>query len=524
VCPTIGYFRGDAFIATETELKLAARGGDLPVLRRALGKLAVGGKPLRAKLISTYYETKDHALRRKGLSLRVRECDGQFVQTVKTVGEDRGATLSRGEWEDVISAADPDFNAPKTGRFLEPEIVKRLKPVFRTVVRRDMVELCPAPGTRIEAAIDHGEIITPNQKRSLPISEVELELKSGEASALYDVAEQLMTTALLRIDRRSKAERGYALASGRARKGVPVRAPPLDLDPKLSTAVAFEQIGHHCLDQIMRNEAAALSGDPNGIHQMRVGIRRLRVAISAFRKMLPEDQRRWASEELRWLADTLGDARNLDVLKSAVITPARHAILDKRDFRHLTEAVRTKRDAAYFAIKGAINSKRYSMLILRLARWFDARSWSGAPLTGKWEMPIGETAPAMLDRYRRSVERRSKDFADQSPSDRHELRIALKKMRYTSEFFAGLYPARLVAEFTQRLKRLQDGLGAANDVHIAETLVDEMGEAAESERGAGIVTSGRRMVEWHKRRLLKGEKRVHEDLRLLLETNPFWLL
>ena len=137
-------------------------------------------------------------------------------------------------------------------------------------------------------------------------------------------------------------------------------------------------------------------------------------------------------------------------------------------------------------------------------------------------MPIGETAPAMLDRYRRSAERRSENFADQSPSDRHELRIALKKMRYTTELFAGLYAERPVAEFTQRLKRLQDGLGTANDVHIAESLIHELGNS--TPKGADIVTSGRQVLEWHKRRLIKGDKKIREDLRLLMETKPFWLL
>jgi CHAD domain-containing protein len=58
-------------------------------------------------------------------------------------------------------------------------------------------------------------------------------------------------------------------------------------------------------------------------------------------------------------------------------------------------------------------------------------------------------------------------------------------LRYTAELFAGLYSQRPVAEFTQRLKRLQDGLGAANDVHIAATLIDELGKSAE--KGADIV-------------------------------------
>src|SRR5262250_912 len=132
--PHVGYFPGEAAIATETELKLVARSRDLPVLRRALGKLAAGREPLRAKLVSTYYETEDRALRRKGLSLRVHERDGRFVQTIKAIGKAHGGTLSRGEWEDEIASRDPDLNGTETGRFLEPQIVEQLKPVFCTEV------------------------------------------------------------------------------------------------------------------------------------------------------------------------------------------------------------------------------------------------------------------------------------------------------------------------------------------------------------------------------------------------------
>jgi len=67
------------------------------VLRHALGKLANGRKPLRANLVSTYYETDDRALARRGLSLRVREHDGRFVQTVKSIGSGKAGALARGE-------------------------------------------------------------------------------------------------------------------------------------------------------------------------------------------------------------------------------------------------------------------------------------------------------------------------------------------------------------------------------------------------------------------------------------------
>jgi triphosphatase len=477
---------------------------------------------VRAKLISIYYETDDRALARKGLSLRVRERDGRFVQTVKSIGDGNGGALARGEWEDVIAGARPELNRPETGRFLKAGVIDRLKPVFRTEVRRDLVELSPAPGTRIEAAIDRGEISAPDQKRSLAISEIELELKSGEIGALYDVAQQLMAAAPLRLDQRSKAERGYELATGRPKRVAAARAQPPHLDPRLSGSEALECIGRYCLDQILRNEPAALAGRPDGVHRMRVGIRRLRAALSAFREIVPDDQRRWASKELRSLADTLGEARNLDVFKTALVDPARGTVADKRQLRSLADAVHHRRDAAYSAIGEAIRSTRYSALILRLFRWFDGREWQEGGITEELQRPIGEIVPAMLDRCRRAVERRCRGFAEQSPPQRHRLRIALKKLRYTAELFAGLYPSSAVEEFTQRLKHLQDDLGGANDVHIGELLVRELATGAAKD--VGIVTSGRHVLEWHKRRLLKEEKKLREDLRLLEQAQPFWRL
>src|SRR5262249_27257879 len=124
---------------------------------------------------------------------------------------------------------------------------------------------------------------------------------------------------------RSKAERGYSLASGGAEADT-VRARPLDLDPSVTTEEALRRIGHTCLDQALRNEAAVFAEWPEGVHQTRVAVRRLRAALSAFRNILPEDQRRAASDELRWLAQVLGEARNIDVFCESLLDPARNDV------------------------------------------------------------------------------------------------------------------------------------------------------------------------------------------------------
>ena len=111
-----------------------------------------------SRLISTYYDTPDLALKRRGLSLRVREQSGRFIQTVKSGDPAGGDFLTRGEWEDELAESCPDPNAARSGEHLPDGIAGDLQPLFATDVTRTTVEIEPAPATRIEAAIDQGEI------------------------------------------------------------------------------------------------------------------------------------------------------------------------------------------------------------------------------------------------------------------------------------------------------------------------------------------------------------------------------
>ncbi len=490
-------------------------------MARALEARAVGNAgATRARLVSTYFDTSDHALARQGLALRVRERDGHFVQTVKSDDRAGPAGLARGEWEDAIPSAEPDPQASETGHFLAPEIVGHLIPLFRTEIARRTIELAPAPDTRIEAAIDRGRVYAPARDASEPISEVELELKSGPAMALYDVALDLLAVAPVRLEQRSKAERGYRLVAREAAPVAAAHAVAVDLDPRLSGDEALRRIGTACLDQILRNEAAVLAGVAEGIHQMRVAVRRLRAILSAFGTMLPADQRRRASEELRWLADSLGPARNLDVFETALLAPAQQALAEPGIIAALTEAAECHRKAAYAKGARAVRSRRYTALLLRQLRWFESCGWRYGAASPDLQQPIGALAIRILDRRRRVAKRRSKGFAGQSAQQRHRLRIALKKLRYAIEALAGLYDADEVRRFTTRLKRLQDDLGDANDVRVGHDIVAEL---AKPKGGAGaIAEAGKIVLDWHERRLAGREPRLRKHLARLLAAKPFW--
>src|SRR2546423_4685157 len=95
-------------ISTEVELKLSARPADLPRLRHALLELAPDSESKQEKLLSTYYDTPDLLLKKRALTLRVREQNGRFVQTVKAGDPAGGNFLSRGEWEDALDGDRPE--------------------------------------------------------------------------------------------------------------------------------------------------------------------------------------------------------------------------------------------------------------------------------------------------------------------------------------------------------------------------------------------------------------------------------
>jgi triphosphatase len=504
----------EASIALEIELKLAAQPADLSKLKRTLA--AMGSRPESSPtaLVTTYYDTPDLALWRQGLVLRVREGDGRFVQTVKMI--DGGDLLARGEWEDELADNRPDLTASASGPRLPPGIGNSLHPVFATRVVRTRIAIEPSPGTQIEAAIDEGEI--DGGERVEPIGEVELELKRGAAAALFDVALRLCATAPLTIETRSKAERGYRLIDGAAAITA-VRAEPLRLDPALGRDEALHKIGRACLVHYLRNQPAALAGGAEGVHQMRVALRRLRSALVAFGKALPAADRRFLSGELRRLDDILAPVRNLDVLLTELLPPVRDAPTGVPDlFDPLAAAIARVRRAAHDKLTEQLRSPRHGAAMLRLLHWFERHPRSGvAPAAGT---TVGELLPSLLDRRFRAVKKRGKHFRRQTPEERHRLRIAVKKLRYTIELFGGS-PAREDGRaFVKELRRLQDGLGYANDVHAARDMLRRICAGVELE--SRLAGAGARLLDWHEQALARRERELRQGLRRLKRSARFW--
>jgi triphosphatase len=506
----------------EIELKLAIAGEDMPRIKKALLAMAGDARPSRSTLTSTYYDTSEFRLQRDERILRVRKEGRRFVQTVKAHHPDSGDLLERGEWEDQIGGAEPDLTAPRSGSQMQPIKPEDLHPLFTTIVHRTVILLEPRTGTSIEVALDKGEIVAAVGEAREPISEIELELKRGDPAVLYDIALRLLETAPLRIEIRSKAERGYRLGEGSAAQPPTPHTRILPVHRKMTVEEVLQGVGRRCLAAILRNEAAVLADVAEGSHQVRVAVRRLRAVLSTLKPMLSAEHYRWANHELKWLGDALGPARDWDVVADHLLVPVMAALPHEADLPKLNRATDIRRKAAYRRVKEAIVSPHYTVTLLKLMRWFEARGWRDQPVTeksAKFVAPIGKVAPALIQRSYRKARNRARHFATLPPLRRHKLRIALKKLRYTIELLGPLFPQREIRPFLARMRALQDDLGHANDVRSARHLLEDVENGhhrAPLDRAGGIV------VGWHDRGLALREHATRRCVRRFHRAGRFW--
>jgi inorganic triphosphatase YgiF len=406
-------------VSYEIELKLAVPAPELKKLERQLLALPTARLEAESDLVSTYYDTCNLVLHRRRLTLRVRRQGRKFVQTIKADNPAKLDLLERREWEAPIESSQPNLHALKTGPRLPDGIHKEvLRPVFTTTVTRKTIELNPTPITEIAVVIDQGEIRTADGGAAEPISEIELELKRGDPTAVYDLALQLLKIAEVRLETRSKAERGYRFffraAADRPRV---VQVGTIALDRNMTAEAALQRFGQRCLNHLLRNEPVTLAGEPEGIHQMRVAVRRLRSALTAVKPMLPVEHHRWASEELKWLTHSLAPARNWDVFVGDLLRTVSDALSNRPELQQLVRAADQCNRAALDDSKQTILSERYTGAMLRLLRWFTVRGWRDQPISENATLlaPIVSVAPSVLEcRYRKARRRASNSLLRQS--------------------------------------------------------------------------------------------------------------
>lgn len=476
--PAIARGFGDS---CEVEVKFVAENTALADVTRAT-RSAVADASVRT-LVSIYFDTPGDDLRRSGHTLRIRRAgDATPVMSVKSSALAEAGPFQRHEVEVPVPGGLPDPSLLPAGLrsvLLAAAGGQPLLKRFETRVQRTVM-LRTHRASVIEIASDVGEIIAGGQ--TAPLSELELELKSGKVDDLLDFASSMAGQAGLRLDFVSKSERGFRLALGL--QSSPAKALSLAIPPDASAGEAMVAILANSLAHFVANwDGLRHTTDPECIHQMRVSLRRMRSALGLFRPAFAADADAGKFlEELRArakrIASALGPAREYDVF----LDMAAHGPLRSPDCPGGGEAllaiVRERQAAAYAAARQVIDSADAARFV------FDIQAGIACPPDGA-DVPARAFAAKALARLDRRAEKRGADMPNLDDDARHDLRIALKNLRYGAEFFEGLFGRHKKARaFGKAVASLQDLLGAHNDVITARRVVDEIASSPDRQAAA----------------------------------------
>lgn len=506
----------------EIELKLLA---DSETLGRLLDSPLIGrstvSKTTSKLLEATYYDTSERELARRDAALRVRRSGKQYVQTLK-LSAGNGA-VHRLEYEGGVPGMAPQLDIlplAELGAPFDTLKAEQLAPVFTTKVRRQTRNIAFS-GAAVEIAFDEGELIAGG--RTAPVCELELELKSGEVGALYELALSLLDHGAFQLGPQTKAERGYALAFGTRPSAEKAFSSGIEAGDSTDQVIAKTLMA--CQRHVMANLAAATDGqEPDGVHQLRVALRRLRTAIWLFGKEFPASALQSLAPDARRLASALGPARNWDVFLTTTVAEIEAQELPGIDFTELKDAAGPFRARSYEVAGRDLTGVDGTHFLLSLGRVIERRSWRndiGIDSLAVLTQPARNLASRALTRLARKAAKQGQQMRKLEPEARHELRLTLKKLRYSAEFFLPLYDQQgeSAQKYLKSLARLQNILGADNDATTTRGLLQEIETTSASpkvHRALGAIAG------WQGCDRIERSRELRQSWQQFQEMKPFW--
>ncbi|MFC1418388.1 CYTH and CHAD domain-containing protein [Streptacidiphilus cavernicola] len=476
-------------IERERKFDAADGGAALPDLHGLPGVGAVRAASAE-ELDAVYYDTQDHLLRSRRITLRRR-----------TGGHDEGWHLklpagpdSRREIQLPLSGEGPDEPVPA-------ELALRVRarahgaalvPVARLhTLRRRSLLLDAADRPLAEIAED---AVTAHRLPPGPSggkggggerrwSEVEAELSPGapeeRGTGLLDaIEERFAGVGLHRSSSASKLER----ALGGTRVAPPTAAPPAPAPASGSIGALLADRLREQVETVLVLDGAVRRDRPDSVHRMRAAVRGLRTTLRAFRPYLDRAAGTELDLELGRLGRVLGEARDSEVLGSrlgeqlaALPAVERPGPMAQRIGDWCTDRYRR----AHRLALAELDSPRYFALVEALDRL------AAAPgLTGRARRPVAPELRRVLAREQRRVARRiaaarTLPSGPERDEGLHVARKAAKGARYageTAEPAAGK-PAR---RFARRMKAVQTLLGDRQDALVARELIPIIATWAET--------------------------------------------
>jgi CHAD domain-containing protein len=451
-----------------------------------LGYLKVEGET--GSHVDTYFDTSGFDILRAGWTYRCRQRGGKTTLNLKSCGRLEGRVFVREEIQQPLSS-----DAASTSQELPPGPVKncldsivdarRSQKLFCVASQRRVFTVTSPESepSRIELDIDRTRITAKKASAKAPgrfeFMELELELASGDASAVNELAEALFTRLRLTPAQFSKFDRGILAAGlwGNVLARKPDKPVIEETDPFLDLVYLF--FGRQLL-KMKRFQPIAWEGlDREGVHKMRIAIRRFRTILRAYRKALGKPVVKPINKELRWLFKHLGEARDADVgemaMQEFIATLPEDAA---RAAAPYADHMRHKTVDAYNHLTEVFVSERYRKLINTLDEFVAA-----GPDESMQERVGNRTIAEAADRdvhksARRLIRRGDRVIAESLIEKLHKFRIEAKHFRYLLDFYNLAQPV-MWKESINELDKLQDLLGWHQDAIMSRERLEAYHDA-----------------------------------------------
>jgi CHAD domain-containing protein len=229
--------------------------------------------------------------------------------------------------------------------------------------------------------------------------------------------------------------------------------------------LALTQLRQHLTDWLRHEPGARAGSDPEELHQLRVAVRRIEATLGLFKHQLPSglvNARKAAKGVLR----ALGAARDLDVQ----LTELRKYC---KRLPALERSVATPLEARLEAERARARTLMLGMLDSEATRhWLEVLNVASADFSPMAAPQAPRAATVMPERVRarfRKLQKAVRKLDTHSSMDAYHLvRRRAKQLRYSIECGAGLF-GKPAESMLRALRRLQDGLGAQQDAHMAKS-------------------------------------------------------
>jgi CHAD domain-containing protein len=497
-------------VVRETERKYElADGAELPGWDGLIGVQALVG-PEEQSLEAVYFDTEDLRLAQAGVTLRRR-----------LGGQDAGWHLKlpvAGDSRDEVRVGDARALRRRTPPGQLVGLVRaltrgaRLAPVAELTTARRRWRLTDEDGQLlVEVVDDHVSAHTLGSSTSgMAWREVEVELGGhGDAELLDRVEGRLLEADVRRSDARSKLARVLG-------DRLPASKPPKPPGRKSRLGEVVVAYLRQQAEAIVWGDPAVRQDAPDAVHAMRVATRRMRSALQAYGRVVDRDATRELAAELKWLAGVLGEARDLEVLRSrltrAVAELPTESVVGPVQAR-LTRYFAGREADARSALVAALDSERYLALLGAIDGLL-----ADPPLTRLARGKARRELPAMVGRAHRRVAAHVEAAEGMASGDErdaqwHEARKAAKRLRYAAEAAAPVL-GKPADRLVKRVKQVQELLGDHQDAVVARPVLREIGMVAHLEGENGFTYGLLHQLQTDIGRLSEGEiTQAWRDLR-----------